>query len=170
MAQNNFNLNNKKVNYLIHGQSLSYKYEIPNAWFVVIKYENELAHNFERLKWLKKKYYFKKNRGVFENFTNAFSPKITFYCFGLGIWKITKNLKVNFVNVKLPFFEIKEEPLKMAASFQIKKALLDFDINRRFFSKTFFSKNNFSILNKECRIVAYNDYEEYKKYYQTKKT
>ena len=93
MSQEKFIMNDKKVNYLIHGQPLSYKYEIPKAWFVVIRYENELVHNSERLKWFKKKYYLKKNNGVFENFTNAYSPIITFYCFGFGIWKFTKNFK-----------------------------------------------------------------------------
>ena len=60
MSQEKFIMNDKKVNYLIHGQPLSYKYEIPKAWFVVIRYENELVHNWERLKWFKKKYYLKK--------------------------------------------------------------------------------------------------------------
>ena len=59
MSNSKFLLNNKLRNYLIHGQTLYYKYEIPNAWFVVIKYKNEIAHNYERLKWLKKKYYLK---------------------------------------------------------------------------------------------------------------
>ena len=66
MSQNKFLLNNNLENYLIHGQQLSYRYEIPNAWFVIIKYENQLAHNFERVKWLKKKYYIKKNKDVFD--------------------------------------------------------------------------------------------------------
>ena len=167
MSENKFKINDKKVNYLIHGQPLSYRYEIPNAWFVVIRYENELAHNFERLKWLKKKYYLKKNKGVFENYTNANSPKIIFYCFGFGIWKITKNYKVNFVNVKLPDLEIKEMPLKLGSRFQIKKPLLRFEINKRIFSKTFFQKNTFTISNQECKITAYNDYEIYKQNYKT---
>ena len=167
MPLNKFLLNNNLENYLIHGQRLSYRYEIPNAWFVVIRYENELAHNFERLKWLKKKYYLKKNKGVFENYTNANSPKIIFYCFGFGIWKITKNYKVNFVNVKLPDLEIKEVPLKLESRFQIKKPLLRFEINKRIFSKTFFQKNTFTISNQECKITAYNDYEIYKQNYKT---
>jgi hypothetical protein len=140
MAQNNFNLNDKKVNYLIHGQPLSYKYEIPNAWFVIIRYENQLVHNFERVKWLKKRYYLKKNKGIFENYTNAYSPKITFYCFGFGIWKIEKNFKVNFVNVKLPDLEIKEAPVKLNAIFTIKKPLLRFEINKRIFTATPFEE------------------------------
>ena len=167
MSQEKFIMNDKKVNYLIHGQPLSYRYEIPNAWFVVIRYENELAHNFERLKWFKKKYYFKKNKGVFENYTNSYSPKIEFYCFGFGIWKIVKHFKVNFVNVKLPDLEIKEVPLKLESRFQIKKPLLRFEINKIIFSKTFFKKNTFSILNKECKIKVCNDYEEYKQNYKT---
>jgi hypothetical protein len=167
MSQNKFLLNNNLENYLIHGQPLSYKYEIPNALFVVIKYENELEHNFERLKWYKKKYYFKKNKGVFENYTNAYSPKINFYCFGFGIWKIEKKIKVNFFNVKLPNLEIKEESLKLITKFKIKKPLLRFEINKTIFSKTFFQKHTFSILNKECKIRAYNDYKEYKQNYKT---
>ena len=167
MSQEKFIMNDKKVNYLIHGQPLSYKYGIPKAWFVVIRYENELAHNFERLKWLKKKYYLKKNKGVFENYTNANSPKIIFYCFGFGIWKIIKNYKVNFVNVKLPDLEIKEMPLKLGSRFQIKKPLLRFEINKRIFSKTFFKKNTFTISNKEFKIIAHNDYEIYKQNYKT---
>ena len=167
MSQNKFLLNNNLENYLIHGQPLSHRYEIPKAWFVIIRYENELAHNFERLKWLKKKYYLKKNKGVFENYTNANSPKIIFYCFGFGIWKITKNYKVNFVNVKLPDLEIKEVPLKLGSRFQIKKPLLRFEINKRIFSKTFFQKNTFTISNQECKITAYNDYEIYKQNYKT---
>ena len=160
-------INNKIVNYLIHGQPLSYKYRIPGALFVVIKYENEIIHNWERFKWFKKKYYFKKNNGVFNNFTNAYSPKITFYCFGFGIWKFTKNLKVNFVNVKLPDIEIREVPLKLNTIFTIKKPLLRFEINKRIFSKTFLKKNNFSILNKEWKVRTFNDYEEYKQNYKT---
>ncbi len=167
MPQNKFNINDKKVNYLIHGQPLSYKYEIPDAWFIIIRYENELAHNFERLKWLKKKYYFKKNKGVFENFTNAYSPLIEFYCFGIGIWKIEKKLKVNFINVASPDLKIKELPFKMKSRFQIKKPLLNFEINKRIFSKTFFKKNTFSILNTEVKIAAYNDYDKYKQNYKT---
>lgn len=167
MLQNNFNLNDKKVNYLIHGQPLCYKYEIPNAWFVIIRYENELEHNFERLKWLKKKYYFRKNKGVFKNYTNAYSPKINFYCFGFGIWKIVKKFRINFVNVKLPDVEIKEIPLKIESRFQIKKPLLRFEINKSIFPKPFFKKNTFSILNKECKIKACNDYQEYKQNYKT---
>ena len=167
MSQNKFLLNNNLENYLIHGQPLSYRYEIPKAWFVVIRYENELAHNFERLKWFKKKYYFKKNKGVFENYTNSYSPKIEFYCFGFGIWKIVKNFKVNFVNVKLPDLEINEVPLKLESRFQIKKTLLHFEINKRFFSKTFFKKNTFLVLNTEVKIAAYNDYDKYKQDYKT---
>lgn len=167
MPQNRFNINDKKVNYLIHGQLLSYRYEIPDAWFIIIRYENELAHNFERLNWLKKKYYFKKNKGVFENFTNAYSPLIEFYCFGFGIWKIEKKLKVNFINVALPDLKIKELPFKMKSRFQIKKPLLHFEINKKIFSKTFFKKNTFSILNKECKMLDYNDYDKYKKDYKT---
>jgi len=167
MSQNKFLLNNNLENYLIHGQLLSYRYEIPKAWFVIIRYENELAHNFERLKWFKKKYYFKKNKGVFENYTNSYSSKITFYCFGFSIWKIVKNFKVNFVNVKLPDLEIKEVPLKLESRFQIKKILLHFEINKKNFSKTFFKKNTFSILNKEVKIAAYNDYDKYKQNYKT---
>jgi hypothetical protein len=167
MSQNKFLLNNNLENYLIHGQPLSYKYEIPNAWFVVIKYENELERNFERLKWYKKKYYFKKNKGVFENYTNAYSPIVTFYCFGFGIWKIVKNFKVNFVNVKLPNLEIKETSLKLTPKFKIKKPLLHFDINKKIFAKTFFKKNTFPVLNREVKIAAYNDYEKYKQDYKT---
>ena len=121
MSQNKFLLNNNLENYLIHGQPLCYRYEIPTARLVVIRYENELAHNFERLKWFKKKYYFKKNKGVFENYTNSYSPKIEFYCFGFGIWKIVKNFKVNFVNVKLPDLEIKEVPTKPSSIKNSKK-------------------------------------------------
>jgi hypothetical protein len=154
------------VNYLIHGQLLSFKYEIPDAWFVVIKYENELAHNFERLKWLKKKYYLRKNKGVFENFTNAYSPLIEFYCFGFGIWKIVKKLRINFINVASPDLKIKNLPLKMESRFQIKKPLLHFEISKKIFSKIFFRKNTFSILNNECRISQYNDYQEYKQNYK----
>ena len=160
MSQNKFLLNNNLENYLIHGQQLSYRYEIPNAWFVIIKYENQLVHNFERVKWFKKKYYFKKNKGVFENYTNSYS-------FGFGIWKIVKNFKVNFVNVKLPDLEIKEVPLKLESRFQIKKILLHFEINKRSFLKTFLKKNTFSILNTEVKIAAYNDYDKYKKDYKT---
>ena len=167
MSENKFKINDKKVNYLIHGQPLSYRYEIPNAWFVVIRYENELAHNFERLKWFKKKYYFKKNKGVFENYTNSYSPKIEFYCFGFGIWKIVKNFKVNFVNVKLPDLEIKQASLKLTSKFKIKKPLLYLEINKRSFSKTFFKKNTFPVLNTEVKIAAYNDYEKYKQDYKT---
>ena len=167
MLQNKFLLNNNLENYLIHGQPLSYRYEIPAAWFVVIKYENELSHNFERLKWLKKKYYFKKNKGIFENFTNAYSPTIEFYCFGFGIWKIVKKFKVNFVNVKLSDIEIREVPLKLNIIFTIKKPLLRFEINKRSFLKTFLKKNTFLILNKEWKISAYNDYEKYKQNYKT---
>ena len=61
----NFLLNNNLENYLIHGQQLSYRYEIPNAWFVIIKYENQLIHNFELVNWFKKKYYLK-NKVVFD--------------------------------------------------------------------------------------------------------
>ena len=57
MSQNKFLLNNNLENYPIHRQQLSYRYEIPNAWFVIIKYENQLVHNFERVKWFKKRYY-----------------------------------------------------------------------------------------------------------------
>ena len=167
MPQNKFLLNNNLENYLIHGQHLSYRYEIPNAWFVVIRYENELAHNFERLKWFKKKYYFKKNKGVFENYTNSYSPKIEFYCFGFGIWKIVKNFKVNFVNVKLPDLEIKESPLIMDTKFKIKKTLIHFKIKKSFFSKTFLKKNTFSVSNTEFKIIALHDYEQFKKYYKT---
>ena len=167
MSQEKFIMNDKKVNYLIHGQPLSYKYEIPKAWFVVIRYENELVHNWERLKWFKKKYYLKKNKGVFENFTNSNSPKIEFYCFGFGIWKIVKDFKVNFVNVKLPDIEIKEVPLKLEYQFQIKKTLLNFEINKQIFSKIFIIKNSFTITNKECKIIAYNDYEQFKQDYKT---
>ena len=167
MAQNKFLLNNNLENYLIHGQTLTYRYEIPNAWFVVIKYENELALNFERLKWWKKKYYFKKNKGVFENYTNAYSPKIIFYCFGFGIWKIEKRFMVNFFNVKLPDLEIKELPLKIDTKFKTKKNLVRFEINKRIFSKTFFKQITFSIKNKEFKVTAYNDYEEYKQNYKT---
>lgn len=167
MYQNKFLLNNNLENYLIHGQHLAYRYEIPNAWFVIIKYENQLVHNFERVKWLKKKYYLKKNKGIFENYTNAYSPEITFYCFGFAIWKIVKNFKVNFVNVKLPYLEIKEKPLKLESRLQIKKPLLRFEINKMIFSKTFFQKNTFTISNKECKIIAYNDYEIYKQNYKT---
>lgn len=167
MSQNKFLLNNNQENYLIHGQPLSYRYEIPNAWFVVIRYENELTHNFERLKWIKKKYYFKKNKGVFENYTNSYSPKIEFYCFGFGIWKFTKNFKVNFVNVKLPEIEIKEVPLKLNYQLQIKKTFVRLEINKRIFLKTFFKKNTFSVLNKECKIIANNDYAIFKQKYKT---
>lgn len=167
MSQEKFIMNDKKVNYLIHGQPLSYRYEIPNAWFVVIRYENQLVHNFERLKWYKKKYYFKKNKGVFENYTNAYSSKIIFYCFGFGIWKIEKKFKVNFVNVKLSDTEIREVPLKLNTIFTIKKPLLRFEINKRSYFKTFFKKNTFSILNKEWKVRAYNNYEEYKQNYKT---
>jgi hypothetical protein len=65
MSQNKFLLNNNLENYLIHGQLLSYRYEIPNAWFVIIKYENQLVHNSERLKWFKKRCYLK-NKVVFD--------------------------------------------------------------------------------------------------------
>jgi hypothetical protein len=167
MSQNKFLLNNNLENYLIHGQLLSYRYEIPNAWFVIIKYENQLVHNSERVKWFKKRYYIKKNKGIFENYTNAYSPKITFYCFGFGIWKIVKNFKVNFVNVKLPDLEIKEAPVKLNTIFTIKKSSLYFEINKKIFSKTFFTKNIFLIKNKECKIIAYNDYKEYKQNYKT---
>ena len=167
MSQNKFLLNNNLENYLINGQLLSYRYEIPNAWFVIIKYENQLVHNFERVKWLKKKYYLKKNKGIFENYTNAYSPKITFYCFGFGIWKIVKNFKINFVNVKLPDLEIKEASVKLNTIFTIKKPLLRFEINKRSFLKTFLKKNTFLILNKEWKISAYNDYEKYKQNYKT---
>lgn len=167
MSNSKFLLNNKLRNYLIHGQPLYYKYEIPNAWFVVIRYENELAHNYERLKWLKKKYYFKKNRGVFENFTNAYSPIIEFYCFGFGFWKITKNFKVNFVNVKLPDLEIKCEPLKLENQFGINKPLLNFNIKKSNFSNIFFNKNTFSILSNEYKIKDFNDFEKYNQDYKT---
>lgn len=167
MSKERFECNNREANYLIHGQPLSYKYEIPNAWFVVIRYENELAHNFERLKWFKKKYYLKKNKGVFENYTNANSPKIIFYCFGFGIWKIIKKFKVNFVNVKLLDLEIKEVPLKMENQFKIYKPSLNFKIKKSFFSKIFFNKNTFLIVNNKCKIIAYNDYEQYKQNYKT---
>ena len=50
MPNESFNMNNNAVNYLIHGDLFSYKYEIPAAWFVIIRYESELTHNFERLK------------------------------------------------------------------------------------------------------------------------
>jgi hypothetical protein len=96
---------------------------------------------------------------VFENYTNAYSPKIIFYCFGFGIWKIEKRFKVNFFNVKLPDLEIKELPLKIDTKFKTKKNLVRFEINKRIFSKTFFRKNNFSIKNKEFKFTAYNDYE-----------
>ena len=162
-----FNINDNKVNYLIHGQMLSYKYEIPDAWFVVIRYENELKHNIERLKWFKKKYYFKKNKGVFKNYTNSYSPKITFYCFGFGIWKFTKYFKVNFVNVILPDLEIKEVPLKMKSRFQIKKPILNLEINKMMFAKTSFKNDTFCILNKECKIIAFDDYEKYKQDFKT---
>lgn len=167
MQTEKFLINTKIVNYFIHGQPLSIKYEIPKAWIVVIKYENELLHNFERIKWFKKRYYLKRNKGVFENYTNAYYPKITFYCFGFGIWKIVKNFKVNFVNVKLPDLEIKLEPVKPFAKLKIKKASLFFEINKIAFSKKLLTNNNFSIKYNKCMLNAYNDYQEFKQNYRT---
>lgn len=167
MPKQSFLINNKLVNYLIHGQPLSCEYRILGSLFVIIKYENELVHNWERIKWYKKKYYLKKNKGIFNNFTNAYSPRITFYCFGFGIWKITKEFKVNFVNINLPDLEIKELPFKLDTQFQIKKKPIHFGINKRIFSNTFFKKNTFSIQEKECKIKDYNDYELYRQNYKT---
>jgi hypothetical protein len=168
MPKQSFILNNNAVNYLIHGDLFSYKYEIPAAWFVIIRYERELTHNFERLKWWKKKYYLRKNKGVFETYTNAYSPKIEFYCFGLGFWKITKSFKVNFVNVKLPDLKIKVSPFKMENQFKVNHPLLHFKINKPIVSKTRFFNSTFSILNKDVNIINTNDYnkfkQEYKKY------
>ena len=167
MRKETFLFNNKELNYLIHGQPLSCQYKIPGALFVVVRYEKELNHNTQRLKWLNKKFYFMKSRGVFNTLTNAYSPKIEFYCFGLGIWKITKNLKVNFVNVKLPELKIEDKPLNLQSPFQIKKTRLQFELNKRLFSNLFFKKNTFSTIKKECQIKEYNDYELFKQNYKT---
>ena len=69
--------------------------------------------------------------------------------------------------MKLPDLEIKEAPVKLNTIFTIKKPSLYFEINKKIFSKTFFTKNNFLIKNKECKIIAYNDYKEYKQNYKT---
>ena len=167
MRKETFLINNKELNYLIHGQPLSCQYKIPVALFVVVRYEKELNHNTQRLKWLNKKFYFLKSRGVFNTLTNAYSPKIEFYCFGLGIWKIIKNLKVNFVNVKLPDLKIEDKPLNLLSPFQIKTTRLHFELNKRFFSNVVFNKNSFSIIKKECQIKEYNDYELFKQNYKT---
>ena len=166
MPKQSYILNNNAVNYLIHGDLFSYKYVIPAAWFVIIKYESELAHNYERLKWWKKKYYLRKNKGIFENHTNAYSPKIEFYCFGYSFWKITKNFKVNFVNVKLPDFEIKDMTLKKHTLYQLKKPLLHFEINKTIISRIFCHKNTFSIVNNKLKIMDSNDFEQFKQQYK----
>ena len=69
--------------------------------------------------------------------------------------------------MKLPDIEIKEAPVKLNTIFTIKKPSLRFEINKKIFSKTFFKKNNFLIINKECNLIAVNDYEKYKKDYKT---
>jgi len=166
MPKQSFILKNNAVNYLIHGDLFSYKYEIPAAWFVIIRYETELDHNFERLKWWKKKHYLRKNKGVFEAYTNAYSPKIDFYCFGLGFWKITANFKVNFVNVKSPDFQIKDMPLKKDTLFQLKKPLLHFEINKPILSRTFCHKNTFSIVDNKFKLKDLNDFEQFKQQYK----
>jgi len=110
MPKQSYTLNKKAINYLMHGDLFSYKYEIPAAWFVIIKYETELDHNFERLKWWKKKYYLRKNKGIIEFKINVYSPNIKFYCFGFGMWSITKYFKVNIINVKTPAFIVNQKP------------------------------------------------------------
>ena len=169
MPKESFNMNNNAVNYLIHGDLFSYKYEIPAAWFVIIKYESELAHNYERLKWWKKKYYLRKNKGIFKTHTNAYSPKITFYCFGLGIWSITKSFKVNFVNVKTPDLIINNEPLNQKQQFNVNRPFLHFEINKPLVSKARFFNSTFSILNKDVTIINTKDFDKFKQEYKNKK-
>ena len=167
VGKESFIMNNKLVNYLIHGQLVTCRYEIPTAWFVIIQYETELTHNFERSKWWKKKHYLRKNKGVIEYKTNAYSPKIKFYCFGLGIWSITKKFKVNFVNVKTPDFTINQKPLHQKRQFKINRPLLHFEINKPILSKKMNFKNTFSIEHNNFQIKNLNDFELFKQEYKS---
>jgi hypothetical protein len=166
MPEHSFLINNKVVNYLIHGQPFTFRYQIEKCLFVVIHYNNELVHNRDRVKWLNKKYYIKKSEGVFTNVTNAFQPNITIYCFGFGIWKLKKPLNVNFVNLKTPDLRIKEKKLTINSQLEYRKPRINFELSKNLLSNLVIKNNSMTLLKNEIRLKDIHDFEHFKQNYK----